>query len=59
MIVLSKIGSSTNVPLQEWIVDSASDLNSLPNNVPFGSTAYVIDEKKVKILNGNNEWIDM
>lgn len=59
MIVLSKIGSSTNVPLQEWIVDSASDLNSLPNNVPFGSTAYVIDEKKVKILNGKDEWVDM
>lgn len=59
MKVLAKQGTRSNVPVEEWIVDSEDDLDYMPLDVPFGSTAYVIDEGKVKILNGKGKWVDM
>ena len=59
MKVLAKQGTRSNVPVEEWIVDSEDDLKYMPLDVPFGSTAYVIDKSKVVILNGKGEWVDM
>lgn len=59
MKVLAKQGTRSNVPVEEWIVDSRDDLDYMPLDVPFGSTAYVIDEGKIKILNGKGKWVDM
>lgn len=59
MKVLAKQGTRSNVPIEEWIVDSRKDLDYMPLDVPFGSTAYVIDESKVMILNGKGEWVEM
>jgi hypothetical protein len=60
MKVLAKQGTRSNVPVEEWIVDSRDELlHYMPLDVPFGSTAYVIDEKKVMILNGKGDWVEM
>lgn len=59
MKVLAKQGTRSNVPVEEWIVDTEYDLKTMPLDVPFGSTAYIIKDKKVVILNGLGEWVDM
>jgi hypothetical protein len=59
MKVLAKQGTRANVPVEEWIVDSMDDLKYMPLDVPFGSTAYVIEDKKVVILDGKGDWVDM
>lgn len=59
MKVLAKQGTRSNVPIEEWIVDSEDDLHYMPLDVPFGSTAYIIEGSKVMILNGKGEWVEM
>lgn len=42
--------------VQEFIIDTLADLDSLPLDVPMGSTAFCIETSTVYMLNGKKEW---
>lgn len=42
--------------VQEFIIDTLADLDSLPLDVPMGSTAFCIENSTVYMLNGKKEW---
>lgn len=46
----------TTYNLQEFIVDLEEEIEFLPKHIPMGSTAFVIENSKVYILNGKGEW---
>lgn len=41
----------------EFIVDSSSDIASLPTNVKAGSMAFVINDSTYYMMNHNNTWV--
>lgn len=55
MYKLLKIGTQANIQIREYVVDTISDIASLPSSDPFGSTALVIatGEKYIKNSSGN------
>lgn len=56
-VVLARIGNSTNVPLNHWIVDEASDLDAIDTTyAPLGSTCYVVNDGTEYVLNSEKEW---
>ena len=60
MLILKSKGTIPNIPEYQFIADSDSDIAELPNeNVPVGSTCYVIDSGKILISNSNCEWKEM
>ena len=40
----------------EFICDTIEDIKDLPTTVEVGSTALVVEETKVFMLNNNKEW---
>ena len=53
-VQLTKIGNSPNVPVKEFICDTAADVEKLPE-APMGSTAFCIEKKKA-YMKGSNGW---
>ena len=42
--------------IQKYIVDTESDMETLPNHAKAGSTAFVIETSKTYILNHSKVW---
>lgn len=61
MIQLLKTGEGSNVPIQEWYVESESEIESIPNYTPAGSTVQILtlDGLIVKMKNSKGQWIDI
>jgi len=57
--ILTKKGKNDNVPVGEFTCDFTADIESLPSNAPFGSTAYVIETGDVYIKTSNGKWTVM
>lgn len=45
--------------ITEFVCDSVEDIASLPNTVAPGSTAIVIKETRVFMLNNKGEWEEL
>lgn len=59
MIALVKQGNSSNMPVEQWTVDTEEEITKLPKNIPFGSFLMIIEPFDVRILNGSGEWISI
>ena len=59
-MVLLSIGNSSNVPKEEFLLDSEDELQDIPECSP-GSTAIILtnDGMVVKMKNSKGEWIDI
>lgn len=55
--ILTKKGKNDNVPVGEFVCDTAQDVQSLPTNAPFGSTALVIATGDIYIKNSSGTWV--
>ena len=42
--------------IKSFVVDSTSDIQTLPTNCATGSTAFVISDSTRYMLNSNKEW---
>lgn len=51
---LVKEGTSSNVPVKEFICDSEADIANLSFNIAMGSTAFCINEKSVWMKSSDN-----
>lgn len=43
----------------EYIVDSASEINTLPTDIGSGSTCLVTGTSEVYVLNTSKQWVKM
>ena len=43
----------------EYIVDSTSEINTLPTDIGPGSTCLVTGTSEVYVLNTNKQWVKM
>ena len=59
MIQLIKEGTTANVPVQEWVVDTEADISNIPEDAPFGSTAFIIAGSKVKMKTSHGTWAEI
>ena len=59
-MVLLCIGNSSNVPKEEFLLDSEEELKDIPECSP-GSTAIILTNNGmvVKMKNSKGEWIDI
>ena len=59
-MVLLSIGNSSNVPKEEFLLDSEEELKGIPECSP-GSTAIILTNNGmvVKMKNSKGEWIDI
>ena len=59
-MVLLSIGNSSNIPKEEFLLDSEEELKDIPECSP-GSTAIILanDGMVVKMKNSKGEWIDI
>lgn len=59
-MVLLSIGNSSNVPKEEFLLDSEEELKDIPECSP-GSTAIILTNggMVVKMKNSKGEWIDI
>lgn len=55
MNTLSQSGHTT-YGIKEFVVDSESDVENLPTDVPMGSAALVIETGAVYVLNSKKSW---
>ena len=44
--------------MKKYVLDTQTDLQSLPTNIPMGCTAFVISTSKHYMLNSDKEWIE-
>lgn len=60
MIKLLQEGSRTNVPVEQWYVESEAEIEKI-KNAPVGSTVMILNESglKVKMLHSSGKWIDI
>lgn len=56
MIARTNQSGHTAYGLCEFVIDTPADLENLPIDVPMGSTALVISNSSVYMLNGQGEW---
>lgn len=59
MIALVKQGNSSNIPIEQWTIDTEEEIEQLPDNIPFGSFLMIIEPFDIRILNGSGEWISI
>lgn len=45
--------------LKDYVIDKKSDLQSLPIDVPMGSTAFCIEDSTVYMINSSGEWVEI
>ena len=57
MIGITKTSGRITYGLKEYVVDSPTDIDSLPKDDAMGSTAFVIETGDVYMLNGYGEWV--
>ena len=59
-MVLLSIGNSSNIPKEEFLLDSEEELKDIPECSP-GSTAIILTNNGmvVKMKNSKGEWIDI
>ena len=59
-MVLLSIGNSSNIPREEFLLDSEEELKNIPECSP-GSTAIILTNNGmvVKMKNSKGEWIDI
>ena len=59
-MVLLSIGNSSNIPREEFLLDSEEELKDIPECSP-GSTAIILtnDGMVLKMKNSKGEWIDI
>lgn len=59
-MVLLSIGNSSNVPKEEFLLDSEEELQDIPE-CSAGSTAIILtnDGMVLKMKNSKGEWIDI
>ena len=60
MFHLLKEGSQTNIPVEEWYVESEAEIEEI-KNAPVGSTVMILTENglKVKMLHSSGKWINI
>ena len=60
MIQLLQEGSQTNVPTEQWYVESETEIDKI-KGAPTGSTVMILTEEglKVKMLHSSGKWIDI
>ena len=54
-IIKEKDKQTNNI--QEFICDFEIDINNLPIDIAAGSTAFVIENSSVYMLNNNKQWV--
>lgn len=60
MLKLKSKGIIPNVSEYQFIADSDEDVSELPKeDIPIGSTCYVISSGKILISNSKCEWIQV
>ena len=45
--------------IYEFVVDTLSEIQSLPKDAKPGSSALVLENSSVYMLNGNHEWREL
>ena len=53
---IAKKGNDANPNQTDFICDERSDIDILPTNISWGSTAFVIDDSSVWMLNSKGIW---
>lgn len=57
--IIANIGSHSNIPCWDIRCDTEADRGELDvKKIPPGSTVYIIEEKKLYMLNSKKEWIE-
>lgn len=59
MVNLYSQNGDVQYNIVEYVVDTEADLATLPTNVAMGSTALVIANTTVYMLNSKKEWVKM
>ena len=59
-MVLLSIGNSSNIPKEEFLLDSEEELKDIPECSP-GSTAIILtnDGMALKMKNSKGEWVNI
>lgn len=53
-----KVNGEYIVNKEEYICDSRNDIPMLPINVQFGSTAFIVEDSSVWMLNSTGQWVE-
>lgn len=57
--IIANIGNSSNIPCWDIRCDTKWDLGELDvKKIPPGSTAYIIENSTLYMLNSKKEWIE-
>ena len=57
--IIANIGHNSNIPVWDIRCDTEADRNELdPKRLPPGSTAYIIEDGTLYMLNSKKEWIE-
>lgn len=59
MINILASGGDVVYRVQEFAIDTETDLKYLPKDIAPGSTAICIDTSEVYMLNGSKEWVKL
>lgn len=58
-MAIKQINANRDFDIAEYIVDSSSDIQNLPMNIGWGSSALCIQDGTVYILKSNNTWVEL
>jgi len=56
-MAIKQINTSRDFDQEEFVIDSAEDVENLPDDCGWGSTAICIASGEVYILNSDCEWV--
>lgn len=59
MINIMSNSGRTAYGLKDYVIDKKTDLQSLPVDVPMGSTAFCIEDGSVYMINSSGEWVEI
>lgn len=56
MIKAISTSGHTTYGIKEYVLDTEEEINELPLSDPMGSTAFIIENSVVYMMNGKKEW---
>ena len=43
--------------IKTFLIDTASDISGLPDDIPIGSAILILDTGDIKMLNNERQWV--
>ena len=58
-MAIKQTNANRDFDVQEYVIDTEADVEDLPTNIGWGSSALCIENSKVYMLNSSQEWIEL